>query len=321
MNIKVKKVLKSLLITMILIVCTFSSAYATVSGLIGEPEPSAGELENIGSNLVGAVVGIAWIIATGMVIVIGIRYMMASANEKADLKNGAIRYVIGVLLLASLATIFSGIMSIMSGASGGGGAGSGGTSTSTPSGGTTGGTSGGTSDKEENNKKEKVAIPTLVGDIRYNGSNQQISLRNVDSNKMTVKYYEEDGVRTSTSDVTEAGERKVVKVSLKDTNKYTWSDGTTGTKTFNVEVKPMILKVEWQDTTTFTYDGTEKVPKVKVTKLTGANGDTIELAVSGGRINEGEYTAKAEMSKDTKSKDYAKNYVLDNDTIKFTITK
>lgn len=62
-----------------------------------------------GSNAVNKILGlIQWIgyaFAIGMLIYIGIKYTMAAANEKADLKKGLINYVIGAVIIAGAATI------------------------------------------------------------------------------------------------------------------------------------------------------------------------------------------------------------------------
>ena len=57
------------------------------------------------SGLLGTVQFVGYAIAIGMLIYVGIKYVMASANEKADLKNAMIKYVIGAILIAGASTI------------------------------------------------------------------------------------------------------------------------------------------------------------------------------------------------------------------------
>lgn len=111
-----KKMIKTLIMIMILTMFSVSSVYATVTGILGgNPTPNGGELETIGGNILGYVVWFGWAIAVGTILVLGIRYMMSSANERADLKNGSIRYVIGVLVFALSATLCNIIMGIFAG--------------------------------------------------------------------------------------------------------------------------------------------------------------------------------------------------------------
>ncbi len=56
-------------------------------------------------NVTGWIQFFAWGVAIGMLLYVGIKYMMASANEKADLKKGSISYVIGAVLIAATGTI------------------------------------------------------------------------------------------------------------------------------------------------------------------------------------------------------------------------
>lgn len=62
----------------------------------------------------GYVQWFGYAIAVGMLLYIGIKYMMASANEKADLKKGSISYVIGAIIVVAASTLF-GILSSIAG--------------------------------------------------------------------------------------------------------------------------------------------------------------------------------------------------------------
>lgn len=73
-----------------------------------KPDPTQitnGNAGNVASNALGVIQFFGYAMAIGMIIYIGIKYMMASANEKADLKKGAINYVIGAILVAAATTV------------------------------------------------------------------------------------------------------------------------------------------------------------------------------------------------------------------------
>ncbi len=74
--------------------------------------PTSGGLNKMQGNVLGLVQWFGYAIAVGMLMYIGIKYMMASANEKADLKKGAISYVIGAILLVAASSVFGIINSI-----------------------------------------------------------------------------------------------------------------------------------------------------------------------------------------------------------------
>ena len=215
MNLRKKRIFRSILISIVMIILSATPVLATVTGILGgDPEPNGGELSGMGDSILGYVVWFGWAIAVGMILVIAIRYMMASANERADLKNGSIRYIVGVLLLATLITVFNGIMGIFSESEGE----AGGTNQTTQGGGTQhggGGSSNGSNSgggNKNDTKKAKVITPTLTGDSTYNGKVQKAPLGNIDSSKVNISYYEADGKTPSTNELTNVGEKKIIKL-------------------------------------------------------------------------------------------------------------
>ncbi|MDY6421597.1 MAG: YDG domain-containing protein, partial [Synergistales bacterium] len=95
-------------------------------------------------------------------------------------------------------------------------------------------------------------------------------------------------------------------------------DGEATSKTFDVTVAVTAKEVEltWSDTTSLTYNGTDKTPTVSVKNSDLIEGDTLtptvtvmgEKATDGKAINAGSYTATATLPDDVK------NYKLKDDT-------
>lgn len=56
-------------------------------------------------NILGVINAVGVVISVAVLMVIGIRYIMGSAEEKAEYKKTIIGYVIGALMLFSLTTI------------------------------------------------------------------------------------------------------------------------------------------------------------------------------------------------------------------------
>ena len=94
---------------------------------------------------------------------------------------------------------------------------------------------------------------------------------------------------------------------------YTFADSASSIeKTFNIVAKE--LTVAWGETS-FTYDGSEKVPTAEVTEGV-IEGDSVTLSVSGAVAAAGQdYTATATISPANA------NYALANGTIQFSIAK
>lgn len=106
-------------ISVLLTIAMMLSMVATVfAGDISIITPDAGaitgtKIETLTKNILGLVQWIAMAFAVGMLLYIAIKYMMSSANEKADLKKGLINYVIGAGLMFGVTAILEAIKAWM----------------------------------------------------------------------------------------------------------------------------------------------------------------------------------------------------------------
>ena len=81
------------------------------------PTPDMTKITETGAKtaaetILGVVKFLGYAIAIGMLIYVGIKYVMASANEKADLKNALVKYVIGAILIAGATAVAGWIFDI-----------------------------------------------------------------------------------------------------------------------------------------------------------------------------------------------------------------
>ena len=107
-----KKFSGILLTVMCLILCFTSVVFAEGFGKMSTTIAPPGSAANTANIIIGAMQWIGYAIAIGMLVFVGIKYVMASANEKADLKNSLIKYVIGAVLIAGAVTIAGWIFAI-----------------------------------------------------------------------------------------------------------------------------------------------------------------------------------------------------------------
>lgn len=70
---------------------------ATISA--NEKGSGASEIQNIGAQIVGYIKIVGAIVAIAMLLVIGIKYMAASSEGKAEYKKNMIPYLVGALLV------------------------------------------------------------------------------------------------------------------------------------------------------------------------------------------------------------------------------
>ena len=98
-------------VTMLCMMCSVALA-ASVDSEFTPGITMTDEAATFANSILGFVQWAGYAIAVGMLIYVGIKYVMASANEKADLKNSLIKYVIGAVLIAGAATISQWIFAI-----------------------------------------------------------------------------------------------------------------------------------------------------------------------------------------------------------------
>ena len=108
MNIqKMQKVLAIILMVMILI-STVSTIVMAVEpkNITADPSVSSESIETAGKKVVAVLQTIGFVISVVVLIVIGIKYMMGSAEEKAEYKKTFIPYIVGAALIFA-ASIFA----------------------------------------------------------------------------------------------------------------------------------------------------------------------------------------------------------------------
>lgn len=90
-----KKKLLTLLITTLVLMAT--SVFA-IEGVIGTPTPTP-----VGGNTATTVIGVlrwfGYAIGVGMLVIMGIKYITAAAEDKATLKDAFIKWAIGAVLV------------------------------------------------------------------------------------------------------------------------------------------------------------------------------------------------------------------------------
>ena len=110
MNTKTMKILVTLLSAIIMVAMLGSVVFAAGAAAItpGSLKPSyegTGDISTLGGKIMGIVQTVGVVVAVVILMVLGIKYMMGSAEEKADYKKTMIPYVIGAILIFGATTI------------------------------------------------------------------------------------------------------------------------------------------------------------------------------------------------------------------------
>lgn len=73
------------------------------------------EITNLGKNIVAIVQVVGVVIAVVVILVIGIKYLIGSAEEKAEYKKTMIPYLVGAVLVFAGATIVNVVYNVVTG--------------------------------------------------------------------------------------------------------------------------------------------------------------------------------------------------------------
>lgn len=110
-----------ILITILMVITVTTPVFAAginVDELNGNTNTDMGKLKDFGNTLIGILRGVGTIIAVVVLVIMGIKYLMASVEEKADFKKAMIPYVVGALLVFASTWIASFVIQLVGGFSG-----------------------------------------------------------------------------------------------------------------------------------------------------------------------------------------------------------
>ena len=105
---KTSKLIVALLIILsILMISVSSFASSTVTpGSFSAINPSnTSTIVTMGGQIIGVVRTVGVLVAVVILLILGIKYMMGSAEEKADYKKSMIPYLVGAVLIFAASTI------------------------------------------------------------------------------------------------------------------------------------------------------------------------------------------------------------------------
>lgn len=94
-----KKVLTIIMIMLVIMSSSVFAAYTQITTSPGAPS-NAGSLQDKATGVLGVIQWVGYIVAIGMLIWVGIKYVTSGAGEKAKAKETLIPIVIGAVLIA-----------------------------------------------------------------------------------------------------------------------------------------------------------------------------------------------------------------------------
>ena len=112
MNKKTMKIL-AFVVTLFIVIAMMSSVVNAASGVNLTPSQitanidsnSQNQIQSVGQKIVGIIQVIGIVIAVVVIMVVGIKYMMGSVEEKAEYKKTMMPYIIGAVLIFAGSTL------------------------------------------------------------------------------------------------------------------------------------------------------------------------------------------------------------------------
>ncbi len=110
---KILPILMTVLMTLMAVTPIFASPLDKID--INQNPQNADQFWNVGNNVLGIIQIVGTVIAVGVLMVLGIKYMMGSAEEKAEYKKTMLPYIIGAVILFAAVNLAKAVTSLASG--------------------------------------------------------------------------------------------------------------------------------------------------------------------------------------------------------------
>ncbi len=116
MNKKTMKII--VFIAMVLCIITVSTLVSADPGfnatsLNGTVSGASGDIQELGNKIIGVLQAVGIVVSVVVVIVLGIKYMMGSVEEKAEYKKTMMPYLIGAALIFAASAISMMVMNFL----------------------------------------------------------------------------------------------------------------------------------------------------------------------------------------------------------------
>lgn len=120
---KATKILGIMLVAMMLVMVMMPMCAATgvdvnpgeiANSLKGTASDAQEQVVNIGNQIIGIITTVGVVVSVVILLVLGIKYMMGSASEKAEYKKTMIPYLVGAVLIFGASAITTVVVQLAS---------------------------------------------------------------------------------------------------------------------------------------------------------------------------------------------------------------
>ncbi len=118
MNKKIQKLAYILVIAVAIVsIATNVFAEITPGNLVGK-DPDSTQIVDVGQNIIGILRTVGVVLSVIVLIILGIKYMMGSAEEKSEYKKTFIPYIVGAALIFAASVFAEAIYGFFNGMNG-----------------------------------------------------------------------------------------------------------------------------------------------------------------------------------------------------------
>ena len=89
-----------------------NDASTVVNGLFSGGSADTDGIQNVGTNIVSIITTVGIIVAVIVLLILGVKYMIGSASEKAEYKKTMIPYLVGAVLIFGASAIAKAVIAM-----------------------------------------------------------------------------------------------------------------------------------------------------------------------------------------------------------------
>ena len=113
MSTKTMKILTSIATILLVISLGTSTIFAITPSDVVAKDPGGTDIQNLGGKILGILQTVGIVLSVIVLVILGIKYMMGSAEEKAEYKKTMIPYLVGAVFIFLAPTIANTVYSLI----------------------------------------------------------------------------------------------------------------------------------------------------------------------------------------------------------------
>ena len=115
MSTKTMKILTFIATILLVISLGTSTIFALTPSQVQPTNPETNDIQTLGGKILGILQTVGIVLSVIILVILGIKYMMGSAEEKAEYKKTMIPYLVGAVLIFLAPTIANTVYTLIKG--------------------------------------------------------------------------------------------------------------------------------------------------------------------------------------------------------------